>query len=979
MLRSLGLVPSTDKEVDAMRETLAAMGSDELQQVEGAVSYLQGRWRAMKHNVMMTEYMRTVYSQPDLSKARKHADAFLPKDRHGKLYPLSTPLKSFHSLGANVALYMYMVHWWSLFFFAASLISFSTLVLNMEGDGLAAEKRNMYTIHSLGNASELSASFGGTEVVLVTLMVWFLFWQSGKMKGLARRIITLDTSAANYTVMVGRMPEHTREGEALDAFFRQWGDVVHTSVAYNHRDLILASRRRAACREALHHCQVEWYSAKANSFPEKKRKKAAARVAKAKHALYRADQHAKLLSRQQYHCCGYVFVTFDTVEAAQACIESAKSGPKYYQGHGPLEARMAPEPEDVIWENLQYSRWQRRFRYLLGVLIILAALTMSTAGITYSAASQVTLMQSFSAGGEGAPSLGKLVGSYVLLVLLLILGYVSIFALVPVFAHQLERYHTFAAREMQICYKLCFFQVLSTVLPSTFFTWVDGRNPLGTWSLDQPWYATGGTVLLTALVGDFIFVGVLVDLFRPDVVFCRRVLAPRARTQRQMNAWFKRDADIYVAIRVQLVNKMVVIGVMYGAAFPALYVLGFVFCVAAAWIDRYNLLRRLAPPPPTSDRLVANLVRVVVPCSILLHMVIAVFLFRAKADATAPATGLAYANAAVFGPLVVYFIFREWANARGRNVRVMAAHRLRTFREWFLQIQEEEPPPGLGSRHSASTPWVGPTETFRETHDLAYYVPPLTRTLLQSLGTEPAMAACHRGLATRPSCRSPDHPKDKARLSGGGRSPRGALSLPRGRASLRSLRSERSDEHGRERRAEAEEEKSGSEDDQLSQGSFHRDSGFRKDVALDSDRCSDRRWTSPLRSERHSDRGGKARVAPMPKIDASPRDATSESSFSRTPRGGASSRSRQARATRAVAPAPVAAPAPPRPGPPPVQPPPPQPAAVAQPRFVAPVAQPARLPLPVLRGTGPAACQPPRPLAPIPLAPFPPSRVGAGQ
>ena len=110
-------------------------------------------WRAMKHAVMLTEYMRTMYSQPDIEKARKHADTFLPKDRHGRLYPLSTPLKSFHSLGAGVALYMHMVHWWSLFFFAATLVSFSSLVLNMEGDGLDVTERNMYTIHSLGNAA----------------------------------------------------------------------------------------------------------------------------------------------------------------------------------------------------------------------------------------------------------------------------------------------------------------------------------------------------------------------------------------------------------------------------------------------------------------------------------------------------------------------------------------------------------------------------------------------------------------------------------------------------------------------------------------------------------------------------------------------------------------------------------------------------------------------------------------------------------
>ena len=98
---------------------------------------------------------------------------------------------------------------------------------------------------------------------------------------------------------------------------------------------------------------------------------------------------------------------------------------------------------------------------------------------------------------------------------------------------------------------------------------------------------------------------------------------------------------------------MVVVALIYGTAFPALYVLGLIFCVVAHWIDRYNLLRTFAPPPPTSDRLVAQVLRVVVPCSILLHIVLAVFLFRAKASATAPATLMAYGRA--LGPLLLYF------------------------------------------------------------------------------------------------------------------------------------------------------------------------------------------------------------------------------------------------------------------------------------------------------------------------------------
>jgi hypothetical protein len=188
------------------------------------------------------------------------------------------------------------------------------------------------------------------------------------------------------------MPESTREGEALSAFFGQWGEVVHCAVVLNYREPILASRHRAACREALHHRQVEWYLAKANAYPEKRRKKAAAHVAFAKHQLYKADQITKQIAAAPHHCCGHVFVTFDTVEAAQACIEAARSGHKYFQGFGPLEMRAAPEAEDVIWENLQCSRWERGFRSLAALLAALAAVTASTAAITYSSLQQTSLM-----------------------------------------------------------------------------------------------------------------------------------------------------------------------------------------------------------------------------------------------------------------------------------------------------------------------------------------------------------------------------------------------------------------------------------------------------------------------------------------------------------------------------------------------------------------------------------------------------------
>ena len=109
------------------------------------------------------------------------------------------------------------------------------------------------------------------------------------------------------------------------------------------------------------------------------------------------------------------------------------------------------------------------------------------------------------------------------------------------------------------------------------------------------------------------------------------------------------------------------------------------------------------------------------------------------------AYSLAYCFLHLLTDLLTYLL-TYYSLPKGRVVRLLPAHRLRTFREWFLQLPEDQPPGGgahpRGPRDSA--PWIGPTETFRETNDLAYYVPPLPRPLLMSLGSEPSV----RGDAT---------------------------------------------------------------------------------------------------------------------------------------------------------------------------------------------------------------------------------------
>ena len=321
-------------------------------------------------------------------------------------------------------------------------------------------------------------------------------------------------------------------------------------------------------------------------------------------------------------------------------------------------------------------------------------------------------------------------------------GFITIFALVPFLAIKLERHCTFADREMAILFKLTAFQILNTVLPSMIFASRSGDHlfsefgaPNGTFvaelGLPRAWYGSGGAIVISALVGDMVVINFGIDFLRPDVIIARR-LAKRSRTQRQMNGGYKRDADIYIAFRLQLLVKAIFITLMYGPGLPGCYLISFLFFVSAHWIDRHNLLRVFAPPPPTTDRMMKSIVRIFLPLAVLMHLVMAAVFFSELEPLPNGATLIVTVNVAVFAPPVLYFILREQLGRKGRAVQVLPQHRFKTFREWFLDIKDDSGPIRAGD----SNP-----ETFRETNDLALYVPPLTRTLLNSLGAGTSFAA----------------------------------------------------------------------------------------------------------------------------------------------------------------------------------------------------------------------------------------------
>ena len=83
----------------AMQERIASMSTEQRAAANRAACSIQRCWRSIRQHTFLHESLRRLYSQPDMEKARKHAETFLPKDRFGQMYVLSTPFKSFHSMG----------------------------------------------------------------------------------------------------------------------------------------------------------------------------------------------------------------------------------------------------------------------------------------------------------------------------------------------------------------------------------------------------------------------------------------------------------------------------------------------------------------------------------------------------------------------------------------------------------------------------------------------------------------------------------------------------------------------------------------------------------------------------------------------------------------------------------------------------------------------------------------------------------------
>ena len=205
----------------------------------------------------------------------------------------------------------------------------------------------------------------------------------------------------------------------------------------------------------------------------------------------------------------------------------------------PLVITRAPEPDDVLWANLPCSSGERRWRQ---ALLVLFSLSLASVGTVLIVTAQYWIPKlAARASSVGDPLLAALViqGSSTACILA---GNLPIFILVPMLEQKLARHRTTSALEAATVVKLIFFQVLNTACASSVFALDTGGQ------LSREWYASGASLVLSTLLGDFFIIQLGVDLMQPGILIGRYLAAPGSLTQREMDEYAPnaRTAHIHV-------------------------------------------------------------------------------------------------------------------------------------------------------------------------------------------------------------------------------------------------------------------------------------------------------------------------------------------------------------------------------------------------------------------------------------------------
>eukprot|EP00752_Nemacystus_decipiens_P004462 g4075.t1 len=532
--------------------------------------------------------------------------------------------KAMDEFGIGVGLYYRQLLTFAIVIMFCAVVYIPTMVHNAGFNDSTTPAILTGTAHN-ASRSDLSLNLNGVPDLIVTLLLVLFALAARKAEQVAvESIDTAQQTPQDYTVCIHSPPRAPglSDPDTYYQKFRAHGEIAFITICLSngillktvakkrvieHKILALNAKADLAAREGnaesmrmanrttadLKAWQA-WLQGKLGLFATKDYLET---------ALKDIKERLKGLSQRHFDP-KRVYITFQTEQAQRSCLKAVETGlweeqmanfrGKEVNQEAVIGGRVcrideAEEPSDVLWENIDTSIFQRATTWAISGFLSAAFLTGSF----------FILREIF--------NLGFIAAIFVALVNAVLPLVIRILTLA------IEVHKSLTQMQASMMFKL----VTARAINSAFLLFIitSDEDQLKDQTL---------TKILSILIADA-FTGPLLRLTNLADLFGRKVIAPKAKTQAEMNVFFQ-GAPWNLAERYTDMIKTVFVGLFYSAIVPTGLIVTAVAMLTLYWVDKYSLLRLWRRPPAYDARLSSYSRKYVILC-IWLHLVMARIFF----------------------------------------------------------------------------------------------------------------------------------------------------------------------------------------------------------------------------------------------------------------------------------------------------------------------------------------------------------------
>eukprot|EP00002_Diphylleia_rotans_P024146 TRINITY_DN4760_c0_g3_i1.p1 TRINITY_DN4760_c0_g3~~TRINITY_DN4760_c0_g3_i1.p1 ORF type:complete len:793 (-),score=158.08 TRINITY_DN4760_c0_g3_i1:412-2790(-) len=574
-----------------------------------------------------------------------------------KQTPLDSPVLENGEAGIGLSLFFHQLKEYTVAFAAMSILAIIAMIDYGTGPGPALPDEDfaevndnpsgliVISITNLGD-DRPSSTLLVADLIFSIFFVIFVYLQKHFEQERILKMPDFKMSSPFYTVEIRGLPKLSYKEQELSEFFSKYGEVHKTAVVSLPADLIRLRAEVARARSSLDHAialeaarlpKPWYYSYLGLSGRQNQGGRMRAfwqSIGLGRDSVYwsqyisQLEADIKVAETEKPNPIGRAFVTFENIDSAIQCKEVymrsrfvrtcqliwCYSGPPKFR-YRTLEALDAPEPLDIIWENLGYGNFSRFVRQLGTFLTCFVLIGISL------------LINSAILDQEDNPNVGY---PFVVALFIGTLNYLLTAFLCAVVPY--ERHHSHTGLQTGLCAKIFFVTLLNSslsVLLACLLSANEGfsrdRDVDGDDFFKIPDFVEGYSLVVLGIVaGPLIRRALLPTYYNMKV---KRAL-PYCFNRRDYDEAY-RNPSFNLAEAYAYSLEVIFICLALSSIVPIVLVIGFIGLVLHYFVCKFLILRVSGPPPPYEVKLALRLERLLPSC-ITLHMLIASICYSAQ-------------------------------------------------------------------------------------------------------------------------------------------------------------------------------------------------------------------------------------------------------------------------------------------------------------------------------------------------------------